>query len=106
MGIEVLEEKYQAYKKKHPDNIRKFDRIAKRKRVFKVEVVGDCYVAVCGLPDPRKKHAVVMAKFAADCLAGKCMSRAIHIYLFIETVLIRFGFLIHQTHSFIFKSLY
>lgn len=48
---------------------REFDRIAKRKKVFKVEVVGDCYVAVCGLPDKRKKHAVVMAKFAADCLA-------------------------------------
>jgi hypothetical protein len=74
-----------------------FDAIAKRRRVFKVEVVGDCYVsctslhhfnnhfsigvlinsflrpsgiqvAVCGLPDPRKKHAVVMAKFAADCM--------------------------------------
>jgi class 3 adenylate cyclase len=27
----------------------------------------DSYVAVCGLPEPRKSHAVVMAKFAADC---------------------------------------
>jgi class 3 adenylate cyclase len=27
-----------------------FDSIAKRRRVFKVEVVGDCYVAVAGLP--------------------------------------------------------
>ena len=25
-------------------------------------------VAVCGLPDPRKNHAVVMARFAAECL--------------------------------------
>jgi class 3 adenylate cyclase len=40
-----------------------FDEIAKR-RVFKVETIGDCYVAVCGLPDPRKDHAVVMARFA------------------------------------------
>ena len=47
---------------------REFDLIAKRRRVFKVEVVGDCYVAVCGLPDPRQDHAVVMAKFATDCL--------------------------------------
>ncbi|KAL3941971.1 MAG: hypothetical protein SGARI_000417 [Bacillariaceae sp.] len=47
---------------------REFDLIAKRRRVFKVEVVGDCYVAVCGLPDPRKKHAMVMAKFARDCM--------------------------------------
>jgi class 3 adenylate cyclase len=47
---------------------REFDRIAKRRRVFKVEVVGDCYVAVCGLPDPRPNHAVTMAKFARECL--------------------------------------
>jgi hypothetical protein len=47
---------------------REFDLIAKRRRVFKVEVVGDCYVAVCGLPDPRPDHAVVMCKFASDCL--------------------------------------
>jgi class 3 adenylate cyclase len=45
-----------------------FDAIAKRRHVFKVEVVGDCYVAVCGLPDPRPDHALVMAKFAKDCM--------------------------------------
>ena len=37
-----------------------FDQIAKRRRVFKVETVGDCYVAVAGLPEYRKDHAVVM----------------------------------------------
>lgn len=45
-----------------------FDEIAKLRRVFKVETIGDCYVAVCGLPDHRKDHAVVMARFANDCL--------------------------------------
>lgn len=45
-----------------------FDVIAKRRRVFKVETVGDCYVACAGLPTPRKDHAIVMAKFANDCL--------------------------------------
>jgi class 3 adenylate cyclase len=45
-----------------------FDDIAKKRRVFKVETVGDCYVAVSGLPDPRKDHAVVMARFAKDCM--------------------------------------
>jgi class 3 adenylate cyclase len=33
-----------------------------------VETIGDCYVAVCGLPEPNKHHAVKMAKFASSCL--------------------------------------
>jgi class 3 adenylate cyclase len=44
-----------------------FDEIAKHRGVFKVETIGDCYVAVVGLPTPRKNHAVVMARFASDC---------------------------------------
>ena len=45
-----------------------FDLIAQKRRVYKVETVGDCYVAVCGLPEPRKDHAIVMSRFARDCL--------------------------------------
>jgi class 3 adenylate cyclase len=44
-----------------------FDDIAERRGVFKVETVGDSYVAVCGLPLPRKDHAVAMARFARSC---------------------------------------
>jgi class 3 adenylate cyclase len=46
-----------------------FDRVAVRRRVFKVETVGDCYVAVSGLPEPRQDHAVTMARFARDCVS-------------------------------------
>jgi len=48
---------------------RGFDRSAQRRDVFKVETVGDCYVAVSGLPEPNKNHARIMCEFARDCVA-------------------------------------
>lgn len=45
-----------------------FDKIARRRRVFKVETIGDCYVAVTGIPKPQKDHALIMTKFAQDCM--------------------------------------
>ena len=45
-----------------------FDNIAKSFGVFKVETVGDCYVACCGVPEPNEDHATVMAQFARECL--------------------------------------
>jgi class 3 adenylate cyclase len=44
-----------------------FDSIARKKKVFKVETIGDCYVAVTGLPVPQANHAIIMAKFAFEC---------------------------------------
>lgn len=44
-----------------------FDKIAKRRKVFKVETIGDSYVAVTGLPEPQKSHHVIMARFAGEC---------------------------------------
>jgi len=45
-----------------------FDQIAYRHSIFKVETIGDCYVAVCGLPEPRADHVVAIAHFARDCM--------------------------------------
>ena len=45
-----------------------FDEIAKSRKVFKVETIGECYVAVTGLPDPQANHAVIMARFASECM--------------------------------------
>jgi class 3 adenylate cyclase len=44
-----------------------FDKIALKRGVFKVETIGDCYVAVTGIPRPQDDHAVRMVKFAQDC---------------------------------------
>lgn len=45
-----------------------FDRIAKLRGAYKVDTSGDSYLAVAGLPTPRKDHAIVMARFARDAL--------------------------------------
>jgi class 3 adenylate cyclase len=44
------------------------DKVAKQYTVFKVETIGDCYMAVTGLPNPQPNHALLMARFAKDCL--------------------------------------
>ncbi|CAB9499000.1 Receptor-type guanylate cyclase gcy [Seminavis robusta] len=46
-----------------------FDEIAVKNGVFKVETVGECYIAATGIPKPQPDHAVRMAKFAMDCMA-------------------------------------
>ncbi|CAB9528578.1 Receptor-type guanylate cyclase gcy [Seminavis robusta] len=45
-----------------------FDKVAVRRNVFKVETVGDCYVAVTGIPQPQRNHATIMVRFAQECM--------------------------------------
>ena len=33
-----------------------------------METIGDCYMAACGLPEPREDHAVALTRFAKRCL--------------------------------------
>eukprot|EP00934_Nitzschia_sp_Nitz4_P001016 Nitzschia sp. Nitz4//scaffold47_size129522//37125//41121//NITZ4_003544-RA/size129522-augustus-gene-0.3-mRNA-1//1//CDS//3329552779//1016//frame0 len=55
--FELLEEIYSS-----------FDKMAKKHKIFKVETIGDCYMAAAGLPEKRSDHALAMAIFARNCL--------------------------------------
>ena len=48
-------------------DIKEFDIVGLQKGVFKVSVIGDCYLATSGLPDIRDDKAEVMAKFSVEC---------------------------------------
>lgn len=56
-----------------------FDRIARHRKVFKVETIGDCYLAITGVPRPQKDHAVLMVMFASDCIEK--MDQLVHSHL-------------------------
>ena len=45
-----------------------FDDLARRRRVYKVETIGDCWVGACGLPEVRVDHALCLARFSRDML--------------------------------------
>lgn len=45
-----------------------FDKIANKLGVYKVETIGDCYVAATGLLEPQRDHAVIMVEFARECI--------------------------------------
>lgn len=74
-----------------------FDEIARRSQIFKVETVGDCYVAVAGVPQPRRDHAVAMVRFARDCHARmRSLSHQLEISLGPDTADLAFRIGIHS----------
>jgi len=73
------------------------DEIAVRRGVFKVETVGDCYVAACGLPEPNEDHAVTITRFARDCQARMAsLSRQLEIALGPDTADLTFRIGLHS----------
>lgn len=46
-----------------------FDKLAERHGLEKIKTIGDAYMVVGGLPNPRPDHAVAVAKMALDMLA-------------------------------------
>ena len=43
-----------------------FDSLAARHNVFKLGTIGDCYIAVTGIPDPIDDHAIVLTRFVFE----------------------------------------
>lgn len=68
-----------------------FDRAAAKREVFKVETIGDCYMAVCGIPNEDTAHASTMADFALDMLDAMEELRAEKGQEFTEGLQIRIG---------------
>jgi class 3 adenylate cyclase len=48
------------------DLFSRFDAASQRHGIEKIKTIGDCYMAVCGLPAPRADHARVMVEMALD----------------------------------------
>src|SRR6185312_4940806 len=46
------------------DLMRGFDALAARHGVEKIKTIGDCYMAVAGVPEPAPDHAARMARMA------------------------------------------
>lgn len=48
------------------DIFTQFDALATRYQVEKIKTIGDCYMAVCGVPEPRVDHAAALADLALE----------------------------------------
>jgi class 3 adenylate cyclase len=43
-----------------------FDNLCEKHHLEKIKTIGDCYMAVCGLPEPNTNHALAAARFALE----------------------------------------
>ena len=56
--------------------------VLQKRSIFKVETVGDCYVAATGIPKPRKDHASALVHFAYEIiLAMKAVTQQLEVTL-------------------------
>lgn len=46
----------------------RFDALCDKHSVYKVETIGDCFMAVAGLPVPDERHPMMLADFALDMI--------------------------------------
>lgn len=46
-----------------------FDNIAHKHGIEKIKTIGDSYMAVCGIPEPKNDHAIRMAEFAKEIMS-------------------------------------
>lgn len=46
----------------------RFDALCEKHNVYKVETIGDCFMAVAGLPVPDELHPIMLANFALDMI--------------------------------------
>ena len=75
----------------------RFDNLAKRRKVFKVETIGDCYMAATGLPEPMPNHAVTMVRFAWDCNSEfRKVTKALEVTLGPDTTDLAMRFGLHR----------
>jgi class 3 adenylate cyclase len=50
------------------DLFTRFDELARAHQVEKIKTIGDCYMAVCGVPEKRPDHAAALAEMALEMI--------------------------------------
>ncbi|KAI6176422.1 Adenylyl cyclase V [Aphelenchoides bicaudatus] len=51
----------------------RFDKLAHENHCMRIKIIGDCYYAISGLPEPRKDHAICAVKMGLDMIHTICL---------------------------------